>query len=264
MTDYTTIELTIDDGLATLTLNRPDAGNAMTAAFFEEFGAAANELAVFGGHVRAVLLRSTGRAFSVGGDVRVFADDLDAAPAAVFNGTYSMHAGLARLRRLDAPLVAAVQGVAMGGAVGILSNCDVVISARSATFGAAYARLGFSLDLGASQGLASRMGVSRARRFLLLAETLDAQQALQAGLVDEVVDDDQLDETALNLARRLAAGPTRAYGEVRRLVSRALSLPFEATLEDEAQSLAKMAATADAREGLTAFVQKRPATFTGR
>jgi 2-(1,2-epoxy-1,2-dihydrophenyl)acetyl-CoA isomerase len=263
VTEYSTIELTIDDGIARLTLARPEANNAMTPLFFSEFGDAANVIATRGADVRAVLLRSSGRFFSVGGDVRSFTEDLDAAPAKVFNGTFPMHAGLARLRRIDAPVVAAVQGTAMGGAVSVLSTCDVIISARSASFGAAYSRLGFSPDLGATQGLASRMGVSRARRFLLLAETLDADQALAAGLVDEVVDDGAVESRSESLVQGLAQGPTRAYGEIRRLVTRALALPFEATLEDEAQGLARMAATADAREGLTAFTEKREPRFEG-
>lgn len=263
MPGFATLTLTIDDGLARLTLNRPDVGNAFNDVFFREFGEAVNELALRRHEVRAVLLASSGRFFSVGGDLAVFTKDLDEAPSAVLDGTHWMHPGLARLARLDAPVVAAVQGTAMGGAVAMVSNCDLVISARSATFGAAYSRLGFSCDLGATFGLASRMGIARARRFLLLAETLDAEQALRAGLVDEVVDDDLLAETAERMAVRLSHGPTRAYGEVRRLVARALGTPFETQLEDEAQGLARAAGTADAREGLTAFLEKRAPVFRG-
>lgn len=263
MPDYQSIKLTVDAGVARLTLDRPESNNALGDDFFREFGLAMNELAGRGSKVRAVLIRSTGRFFSVGGDVSVFARDLDAAPAAVLDGTFAMHPGLARMRRLDAPVVAAVQGTAMGGAVAILANCDLVVSARSAKFGAAYPKLGFSLDLGASFGLASRMGIARARRFLLLAETLGAEEAQRLGLVDEVVDDEQLAETAEEFATRFAQGPTRAYGEVRRLLAKALGTPFESQLEDEAQGLARVAATADAREGLTSFMEKREPIFRG-
>jgi 2-(1,2-epoxy-1,2-dihydrophenyl)acetyl-CoA isomerase len=261
--DYQSITLDVEGGVARLTFNRPDSNNAMGDDFFREFGLAMNELAGRGSEVRAVLIRSTGRFFSVGGDLSVFTRDLDAARAAVLDGTFTMHPGLARMRRLDAPVIVAVQGTAMGGAVAVLSNADLVISARSAKFGAAYGKLGFSMDLGASFGLASRMGISRARRFLLLAETLDADEAQRVGLVDEVVDDEKLADTAEEYATRLAAGPTRAYGEVRRLLAKALATPFESQLEDEAQSLARMAATADAREGLTSFMEKRAPNFRG-
>jgi 2-(1,2-epoxy-1,2-dihydrophenyl)acetyl-CoA isomerase len=263
MSAHTTLDLTFDDGLATIRLISPDTGNAMTQEFFREFSEAVHELFLRRAEVRAVLLTSTGRFFSVGGDVAEFAANPAAVPDLVQSGTYWMHPALTRLTRIDAPVVAAVQGTAMGGAVGILSQCDLVIAARSARFGAAYSRLGFSCDLGASFGLASRMGVARARRFLLLAEMLDAEGALTAGLVDEVVDDGAAERVAVERARMLAAGPTRAYGEVRRLVDRALATPFETQLEEEAQSLTRMAATADAVEGLSAFVQKREPRFSG-
>jgi 2-(1,2-epoxy-1,2-dihydrophenyl)acetyl-CoA isomerase len=257
------VALELDEGVATIRFISPESGNAMNQEFFREFSEAVHELFLLRAEVRAVLIASTGRFFSVGGDVGEFAADPAAVPDLVQSGTYWMHPALARLRRLDAPLIAAVQGTAMGGAVAILSQCDLVISARSARFGAAYSRLGFSCDLGASVGLASRMGVARARRFLLLAEMLDADQALAAGLIDEIADDGDAEPMATERARTLADGPTRAYGEVRRLVDRALATPYEAQLEDEAQSLTRIAGTADAVEGLRAFVEKRPPHFVG-
>jgi 2-(1,2-epoxy-1,2-dihydrophenyl)acetyl-CoA isomerase len=257
------VALELDEGVATIRFISPDTGNAMNQEFFREFSETVHELFLLRAEVRAVLIASSGRFFSVGGDVGEFAADPAAVPDLVQSGTYWMHPALARLRRLDAPLIAAVQGTAMGGAVAILSQCDLVVSARSARFGAAYSRLGFSCDLGASVGLASRMGVARARRFLLLAELLDADQALHAGLVDEIADDGDAERIATERARALADGPTRAYGEVRRLVDRALATPYESQLEDEAQSLTRMAGTADAVEGLRAFVEKRPPHFVG-
>jgi 2-(1,2-epoxy-1,2-dihydrophenyl)acetyl-CoA isomerase len=250
-------------GVATIRLTSPDTGNAMTQDFFREFSETVHRLFLRRAEVRAIVIASTGRFFSVGGDVGEFAANPAAVPDLVQSGTYWMHPALARLTRMDAPLIAAVQGTAMGGAVGILSLCDLVVAARSARFGAAYSRLGFSCDLGASFGLASRMGIARARRFLLLAEVLDAETARTAGLVDEVVDDGNADRVAAEQARRLAEGPTRAYGDVRRLVDRALATPLETQLEDEAQSLTRMAGTADAAEGLRAFVEKRTPTFLG-
>lgn len=262
-TARTKVSLTVEGGIATLRLTSPDTGNAMDQVFFREFSDAVHELMLRRDDVRVVLLASTGRFFSVGGDVGEFAADPAAVPDLVQTGTYWMHPALTRLTRMDAPLVGAVQGTAMGGAVGILSQCDLLISARSARFGAAYSRLGFSCDLGASFGLASRMGIARARRFLLLAETLDTEEALAVGLIDEIAEDGDAEQVAMERARALVDGPTRAYGEVRRLVDRALATPFETQLEDEAQSLTRMAATADAAEGLRAFVEKRPPHFLG-
>ncbi|GAA1365246.1 enoyl-CoA hydratase/isomerase family protein [Arthrobacter rhombi] len=260
---FETLDVTVEDGLASFLLDHPDDGNPMGETFCREFGQAANELARRG-DVRAILLHARGRFFSVGGDVGLFSRDLDAAPAEVLNGTYDLHMGLTRLLRMDAPLIGCVQGPAAGGAVSLISHCDLVYASRSARFTAAYAQLGFTGDLGATFGLASRMGLARARRFLLLNESLDANEALQAGLVDHVVEDDKVLVEATATAEVLRNGPTRAYGDVRRLVSRALATPLESQLEDEAQSLARAAGTADAREGITAFTERRPPVFRGR
>lgn len=261
--NYETLELVVSEGVASLTLNQPDQGNPLNAACCREFCHVANELASRD-DVRAVLLRARGRHFSVGGDVSLFSQDLDAMAGAVLHGTSVLHMGIARLMRLNAPLVACVHGAAMGGALAILSNFDVVYSAPSARFGAAYAQLGFTCDLGASFGLASRMGLARARRFLLLGEILDADEAGRTGLVDYVMADTEVNAQAEAAAVRLSRGPTRAYGEIRRLMARSLGQAFEAQLEDEAQAFARAAATQDAREGITAFVEKRSPIFNGR
>jgi len=260
---YETIELVVNDGLAHLTLNQPDLGNPFNAVFCREFGQVANELA---GRedVRVVLLSARGNFFSVGGDLGMFSRDLDAMPNAVREGTAGLHMGMARLLRLNAPIVVCVHATAMGGAVSVLSNCDLVYSARSARFGAAYSHIGFTCDLGASFGLASRMGLARARRFLLLGEVLDAVEAERTGLVDYVVDDAEVNAQAEQAAVRLSRGPTLAYGEVRRVMARSLGQAFEAQLEDEAQALARVAASQDAREGITAFLEKRRPMFKGR
>jgi 2-(1,2-epoxy-1,2-dihydrophenyl)acetyl-CoA isomerase len=260
---YKTIDLTVEAGIATLTLNNPDNGNPIGSVFCREFGQVVNEIGTRG-DVRAVLLQAMGRFFSVGGDIAMFAGDIDAAPATVLEGTFGLHMAMTRLLRLDAPLIACVHATAMGGAVAILSNCDLVYSARSARFGAAYAHLGFTCDLGATYGLASRMGIARARRFLLLGEMLDSGEALAAGLVDYVIDDDAVVERAREAAIKISQGPTQAYGEVRRLLTRALGNPFETQLEDEAQALSRSAGSADAREGISAFLEDRKPEFHGR
>lgn len=260
---YETLELRVSQGLARLTLDDPDHGNAVTPAFCRDFAHAVDRL-TNDDSVRAVLLDARGRYFSVGGDVRMFAHHEHGMPAAVRSGTFGLHTAIARLARIDAPVIAAVHGAAMGGAVGLIANTDLVVAGRSATFGAAYAKIGFSLDMGASFALASRMGLARARRFLLLGEVLDAASAERVGLVDELVDDSDVADTALDIATRLAAGPTRAYGEVRRLLQRVFSTPFESQLEDEAAAFARVVGTEDAREGVTAFLEKRRPEFRGR
>jgi len=230
---YQTIDLELRDGVAHLALDQGDAGNPFNEAFCNEWLAVANELAARK-DLRAILLTARGKYFSVGGDVRMFAQNLDELPQRIRQWTGALHMGLARFARLDAPMIASVHGVAMGGAVALISACDLVYAGRSAKFGAAYPSIGYCCDAGASRALASRMGVARARRFLLCGETLAADQAAAAGVVDFVIDDAELDDAAGEAAAGLAAGPTRAFGEIRRLFATVLSQSYEAQLEDEA------------------------------
>ena len=260
---YQSIELTVSDGLARLVLNQPDIGNPFNAAFCAEWAQVANEL-LGRKDVRAVLLTGRGKFFSVGGDINMFSRTLDTLPERIREWTAGLHMGTARMARIDAPIVAAVHATCMGGACALIANCDLVYSAKSARFGAAYSQIGYTCDAGASFGLSSRMGLSRARRFLLLGEMLEAQQAGDVGLVDHVVDDAVLMQEAEKAAIKLSQGPTRAYGELRRLFSKALGQPFESQLEDEAQALIRAASTSDAREGISAFVEKRKPKFQGR
>ena len=262
--DFKTIDLSITDGLARLTLNQPDSGNPFNAQFCSEFSQAANLLTARKSEVRAVLLSANGKFFSIGGDIRMFMESIDTLSASIIEWTSTLHMGIARLKRLDAPLIAAVHSTCMGGGVALVGACDVVYASKSARFGAAYPQIGYSCDAGASFALASRMGIARARRFLLFNEMLTADQALTAGLADYVVDDAVLANTAEQVARQLAMGPTRAFGEIRRLVDKALRTPMETQLEDEAQALSGCAGSFDAREGITAFVEKRAPNFKGR
>ena len=171
--------------------------------------------------LRAVLLRADGPNFSFGGDLKKFHPERANLAPLVRRWTADLHMGLQRAWRLPVPIVAAVQGFAMGGGVALVAGCDVVLAGESARLGSAFAQLGFSCDSGSSATLTARMGLARARRFVLLAEVLSSQDALQAGLVDRVVADDKLQDEALALAQGLAQGPTLAYGEIKRLFLRA-------------------------------------------
>lgn len=260
---YASLDLSLSQGVAHITLNQPSLGNPFNEVFCEEWLRLANELASLA-DVRAILLKANGKFFSVGGDIGMFSRNLDDLPQLIRKCSGPLHAGTARLLRLDAPIVAAVHAGVMGGALALVAGCDLVYAARGAIFGSAYASIGYSCDTGASTALAARMGLARARRFVLLAETLKAEAAQQAGLVDYVVDDAAVLAEAEAAALRLAQGPTKAYGEIRRLFKTAQAQGFEAQLEDEAQSLARLAGSADAREGITAFAEKRKPSFQGK
>ena len=151
----------------------------------------------------------------------------------------------------------------MGGGVALVAGCDFVVAGESVKFGSAFAQLGFSCDTGSSATLTARMGPARAKRFVLLAEVLKSDEALAAGLADRVVADDRLQAEALELAEKLARGPTRAYAEIKRLFLRAGSAQLESQLEDEAHTLAAISTTADAQEGIAAMVERRKPVFRG-
>lgn len=254
------MSLTVQDGLARLTLVNGARGNPIDAQFCADLSEAAITLSEDRA-VRCVLVTAEGKAFGYGGDVSSFVGDLDALPANIKRWTTTFHSAIARLQRMDAPLVTAVQGVCAGGMAAFVAGSDILIAAPDAKFVAAYAGIGFSNDGGSSVMFARRMGQARTRRFLLLNETLDAGAALSAGLVDELADDSLARAEAV--ARQLAAGPTRAYGEIRRLMNSVTDQPLETQLELEAQGLARVAGTADAREGIVAFSERRAAQFTG-
>lgn len=255
--------LSVENGLARLRFTDPARGNPIDLAFCNELSARAIELSCRN-DVRAVLVSAEGKAFGYGGDIASFMKQLDELPSEIKRMTTTMHSAVARLQRMDAPMVVAVQGVCAGGMAAFAAGCDVVVSADTARFVAAYTGIGYSCDASATVMFSRRMGLSRARQFLLRNQTLDARSALAAGLVDEVVPADRLLAHAEQIAVDLACGPTKAYGEVRRLLLSVQDQPLETQLEFEAQALSRIATTADAREGLLAFSEKRKPRFEGR
>lgn len=262
MSSTSSIRVELQDGLAIVSLAQAARGNPFDGEFTRDFKEVFSQLWDAKG-LRAVLLRAEGANFSVGGDLKAFHPVRDNLAPLVRRWTADLHMGLQRAWQLPVPIVAAVQGFAMGGGVALLAGCDVVIAGESVRIGSAFAQLGFSCDSGSSITLTARMGPARARRFVLLAEMLSGEEALQAGLVDRVVADDKLQDEALALACQLASGPTRAYGEIKRLFLRSGAAQMEAQLEDEALTLAQVSSTADAQEGIAAMVEKRKPSFRG-
>jgi 2-(1,2-epoxy-1,2-dihydrophenyl)acetyl-CoA isomerase len=262
MTSTSSIRIETQGGLAIVSLTQPARGNPFDGDFSRDFKQAFSDLWDAGG-LRAVLLRADGANFSFGGDLKKFYPERANLAPLVRRWTADLHMGLQRAWQLPVPIVAAVQGFAMGGAVALVAGCDIVLAGESARLGSAFAQLGFSCDSGSSATLSARMGLARARRFVLLAEVLSSRDALQAGLVDRVVADDKLQDEALALAQSLAQGPTLAYGEIKRLFLRAGAANLQAQLEDEALTLARVSASSDAQEGIAAMVERRKPVFRG-
>ncbi len=259
---YTSMRIDREGGLARLTFTQAQRGNPIDGTFCAEFCDVANVLST-DPTVRVVLISAEGKAFSFGGDIAMFVSQIDALPLQIKRWTSDLHMGISRMQRMDAPIVASVQGICAGGMAGMIAGADIIVAEPNTKFVAAYAGIGYCCDAGSSVMLSRRMGLSRARKYLLLNETLDAKTALAAGLADEIVPAEKLAARAEAIARNLANGPTRAFGEIRRLMTSAASEPLDTQLELEAQALSRVAGSADAREGLVAFAEKRKAAFRG-
>ncbi len=257
------IALTVESGIARLHFTDGEKGNPIHRRFCDELSDCAIELSCRQ-DVRVVLVTAEGKNFGFGGDIAHFVAQGDALPSEIKRMTTTIHSAISRLQRMDAPMVVAVQGFCAGGSAAFAAGCDVVVCADNARWAAAYTGIGYSTDASATVMFSRRMGLARARNFLLRNLMLDAAAALAAGLVDEVVPADQLLEQAEAIAAKFAAGPTKAYGEVRRLLLSVQDQPLETQLELESQALARVAATEDAREGLKSFTEKRKPVFKGR
>ena len=255
----TEIELSVEGGVATLTLTRPDAGNAINRSFVSLLRAHAESLHRHG-DVRVVVLRSTGRNFCVGGDLKYFSGLADIEPEILSLAT-DFHAGIYALRELDAPVLAGVQGTAAGGGLALACACDLVLAAESARFTMAYTGAGLSPDGGSSWFLPRIVGWRIATELILTNRMLSAAEAAVAGLVTRVVSDDALGYEVDTTAARLCTGPTRAFGSVKRLLRASATASLQEQLDAEAREVAANAARRDGREGVSAFLARRAPAF---
>lgn len=257
------LSVRVEHGIATLAFNRPGVLNALDAGMIRAFRTQSERIGADDA-VRCVVLRGEGAAFLAGGDVAMFAAHLDDLPQLGLELARELHCGILALRRMPKPVIASVHGAVAGAGVSIMAACDLAIAADDARFAAAYSAIGASPDGGASYFLSRCLGPRRALAFLLLSEPVDAHAALSLGLVNRVVPAATLAAETERLARRLAAGPTRAYAETKRLVETAADAPLEQQLELEALAFSRCAQTEDMREGIRAFVAKRRPDFAGR
>jgi 2-(1,2-epoxy-1,2-dihydrophenyl)acetyl-CoA isomerase len=257
------VRLEQQGSLATLTLACPERGNPVDEAMVLAFAVAVGEVREDQG-VRALLIRSEGRHFSVGGDVEDFAARLDDLPAHLFALVAKFHAAIEDLASLEIPVITAVQGSAAGAGLSIVCLGDIVVAGRSSRFVVAYPGIGLTPDAGATWTLPRLMGPRAALDLLLTNRRLTAQEALAAGLVSRVVDDDVVGAEAERLAMDLAAGPTAAYAASKRLLRASASNDLGVQLELERASLATLAGSADGREGIRAYLEKRVPDFQGR
>jgi 2-(1,2-epoxy-1,2-dihydrophenyl)acetyl-CoA isomerase len=213
--------------------------------------------------VRAVLLRGEGPAFCAGGDVPLFKERLPELPDLIVHWGRELHFAIQELRRMEKPVLAAVHGAVAGAGMSLMFAADLAVAAADTRFTLAYSNIGASPDGGSTYFLPRLVGYRKAMELALLPERFDAQTAQSLGLVNWVVPPEQLGQEGVRIARRLASGPTRAYAEAKRLFNQSGGAAMEAQMEEELRAFARCARTADLREGVTAFVEKRPPVFTG-
>ncbi|WP_298209518.1 enoyl-CoA hydratase-related protein [Acidovorax sp.] len=249
-----------DGPIATLRFNRPDALNAIDVPMAQAFLAAVQTLATDPG-VRAVVLCGNGRGFMAGGDLAT----LRAAPVqGAIDILTPLNTALPLLAQMNAPVIAQVHGVAAGAGLSLMMLADYVLAAEGTRFNLAYINLGTSCDVGASWALPRMVGVRKALEIALLGEAFTADDALRLGLVNRVVPAAELQATTTALAQRLAAGPTVAYGAMKRLMRESMDRTLPEQLAAEAQGFVHCAGTQDFRAGVEAFHARGNAAFLGR
>jgi len=258
----TFVRLEIRERVAHFTLDRPDRGNAINLEMAQELADTAARLGDDPG-VGAVLLRGLGPNFCVGGDVKTFATFGDRLPQYLRPVATALHLAVSRLARSDVPLVAAVQGAAAGAGMSLACAADFVLAADSARFRMAYTRIGLSVDGGSSYFLPRIVGARRALDLMLTNRTLDAAEACDWGIVTRVVPVSELDAEAEKLATQVASGATGAMGTAKRLVRESWTETLETQLERETVEVTRRSASADGKEGIRAFVERRAPKFRG-
>jgi len=260
------VNLLLEDGAATVELNLPQALNAWNTQLGLDLLAALTLLAA-DEQVRAIVIRGAGRAFSSGADLKDLSGGettADGRPDVYKTLTERYHPIMTTIREAGKPVIASVNGAAVGIGCSLALCCDLILAAESAYFLLAFVNIGLVPDGGSSLFVPSRVGMARASEMAMLGERIGAQQAQQWGLINRVIADEQLREETDALASRLAKGPTRSYAGSKRQLNNWLYPRMAEQLELEAQIQREMASSDDFLEGAMAFLEKRPARFNGR
>ncbi len=263
-TTYQHLLIDQDGGVVTITMNRPEVLNALNATMITELGAAAEDAAADSA-VRCIVLTGAGRAFGAGQDLNDFAAGYASTePIKVSDRLEQYHRIVRAIRAAPKPFIAAVQGVAAGASCNLALACDLRIAADNARFLEAFARIGLVPDAGGGFLLTRLVGLGKALELALLADEVSGPEAARIGLVNFCVPLAEFPQATHKLAQRLANGPTTAYALIKELLYRAAESDLNASLALEGQLQDTAINTADHREGVTAFLAKRPPNYTGK
>lgn len=260
--NYETFTLTHDDGITTLTLNRPEKLNALSDKMITELCQVTSELKT-DNSVKVVVITANGRAFSAGGDLNA---DIFTTPSSielkrVLNRT---HQYIFNMRTMEKPVIASVNGLAVGGGCDLALACDIRIASETAKFSVAYVNVGLHPDLGASYLLAPLVGFGKACELIFTGKMIDAKEAERIGMVNQVVPPEQLKSVTREMALSIAKGPSIAIGYAKTSIYDSWNRDMVSAQENEARIQAVVWTTEDSREGIRAFVEKRKPNFKGR
>lgn len=266
MISFKTLRLEITDHIAIITLNRPEQANGMNMELIEELVAAARRCddLVNQQQVRAVIITGEGRIFCAGGDIHSFKAFGDQVSQEIARLAGYLHEATSLFMHMRAPVITAVNGAAAGAGFSLAIMADLVLAAQGSSFMLAYTAIGLSPDGAATYHLPRIVGLRRAQEMLLLNRRLSADEALQWGLVTRVVADEMLMSEATALAKKLAAGPTRAFGTVKMLLDASNKNSAEQQMALEAKHLAELSSSQDGQEGIRSFLEKRKPVFVGK
>ena len=259
---YETIKFETADGIARITLDRPDDANALNAQMGRELYEAALRCDS-DRSLRAVVVTGSGKMFCAGGDLKEFHSLGEAASAAVTRLASELHAALIRFAHLNAPVIMAVNGTAAGAGFSLALAGDFVIASEAARFVSAYTAAGLTPDGSSTYFLAKHVGLLRAKELLFTNRTLSAEEARDWGIVNKVVAEDALMDETEAIAARFAQGPTLAYGALKQLLLNAYSESLESQLDQETRAIAAMMRSRDGRHGIESFVDKKKPSFLG-
>ncbi len=259
---YQHILFEVEGAVARITLNRPEAANGLNVEMAHELMLAAIECDE-SSQIRAAVLTGSGKMFCAGGDLKSFAAFGDRLPHKLKEITAYLHAATSRFARMRAPLIGAINGMAAGAGFSIAVACDMVVAADNAKFTMAYTAAGLVPDGSSSYFLPRLIGLRRTQELMLTNRRLSAEEALEWGLVNQVVPADELMVAANALAEKLASGATGSFGEVKKLMVETFGQSLEGQMELEARAIAAMSRTPDGQEGIAAFLEKRKPSFKG-
>ena len=255
-----TVLLSVENHVGVITLNRPEVSNALNLQMAKEL----MDVAIFCSEsetIRAVVITGAGNKFTVGGDLKSFAQEGDEIGSHLKTVTAYLHQAISLFARMNKPFIGAVNGVAAGAGMSLACACDLVYASEKSKFVMAYNKIGLTPDGSGSYFLPRLVGMRRALELMYTNRQLSANEACEWGVVNQVVSDEELLEVVLGVAESLAKGPMNAYGETKKLFYHSLQETLESQMSKESLLVASRASSKEGKEGISAFLEKREANF---